>query len=546
MSAALLLNPDLKVPSWQLKCINNIVNEVRVIYIPIKQAQVYRSRSSRKLIKYIFYYLLNLKSIRQKKVPLDSALVSSVKVRYLEYTLNQKGWAEFNSKSIEQILNDSPEYIYKCGLSLLSVPGELEKVPIISHHHGDPSRYRGRPAGFYEILNNETSMGQIVQVLSNRLDAGRILAFGESKISKWSYKQTLRNSYEVSPYLLQSAIRNLRENKSLCVDTEGKNYRLPSNAIVSRFVIRLLFEKIKRFIYGAFFEKKWNIAVSENPEGHILDPWGLLQYIQSEPKGDRRVLIDKKHTFYADPFILGKNIVVEALRASDGIGELLELDAIQFGIAQTIRPDFAKQRHVSYPYVLGEGSETYLYPDSAEYERPFVLRRNEWRNDYFETLELTNIPVASGITDPSVFAFEGKYYMFGNLRGESSMLRLWIGDDCMFSNAIEHPLSPVRFGPKGSRSGGKIFVNHDQIFRIAQDFSYGYGDGLLLFRISRITPSDFQEDLIGEIKFDLLHGPHTFDANDKLLCWDYYCEKFSLFAGYRRLVAAAKSRIRVL
>jgi hypothetical protein len=190
---------------------------------------------------------------------------------------------------------------------------------------------------------------------------------------------------------------------------------------------------------------------------------------------------------------------------------------------------------------MDEGSKTFVYPESAKHKKPFALRKNKDSDDGFETIVLADIPVKSGITDPSVFKHEGRYYMFGNLPSESNILRLWVGNDSIMRNAIEHPLSPVRFGPRGSRGGGKIFVNDDQIFRIGQDLSYGYGDGLILFRISKITPSDFQEDLIGQIRFDLLHGPHTFDANEKLMCWDYYREEFSVFAGYKRLIAAIKS-----
>ena len=38
-------------------------------------------------------------------------------------------------------------------MNLFKINKKLINLPILSFHHGDPSKYRGRPAGFYEILN---------------------------------------------------------------------------------------------------------------------------------------------------------------------------------------------------------------------------------------------------------------------------------------------------------------------------------------------------------------------------------------------------------
>ena len=40
----------------------------------------------------------------------------------------------------------------------------------MSFHHGDPRKYRGRPSGFYEIANKEKIQGQVVQILTPKLD----------------------------------------------------------------------------------------------------------------------------------------------------------------------------------------------------------------------------------------------------------------------------------------------------------------------------------------------------------------------------------------
>ena len=102
-------------------------------------------------------------------------------------------------------------------MGLLNVDKSLKKFPIFSFHHGNPSKYRGRPAGFYEILNGEGKLGVVVQKLSNDLDAGKVYAFLESKVVNYSYKKTALNFYSNSEFLLKKAIQNYNCNEEIGV-----------------------------------------------------------------------------------------------------------------------------------------------------------------------------------------------------------------------------------------------------------------------------------------------------------------------------------------
>ena len=52
------------------------------------------------------------------------------------------------------------------------------------------------------MLFRENYVGQIVQLLGSKLDAGEILAYGETKLVSFSYKKTLENVYSNSHFLL--------------------------------------------------------------------------------------------------------------------------------------------------------------------------------------------------------------------------------------------------------------------------------------------------------------------------------------------------------
>jgi hypothetical protein len=117
-------------------------------------------------------------------------------------------------------------------MSLLRSDGVLSGIPVFSFHHGDPSQFRGRPAGFYELLENADRSGIIVQRLSNELDGGEVYAFAESKLAHHSYKETALTFYGLSKYRLRKALINYQGNRPIPKRKGGKNYRLPSNLTV--------------------------------------------------------------------------------------------------------------------------------------------------------------------------------------------------------------------------------------------------------------------------------------------------------------------------
>ena len=73
---------------------------------------------------------------------------------------------------------------------ILSTP----KYGIWSFHHDDERIYRGGPSGFWEILNKENCSGSILQILTDKLDAGKIIRrgyFSTNKLSLSSHRDKL-------------------------------------------------------------------------------------------------------------------------------------------------------------------------------------------------------------------------------------------------------------------------------------------------------------------------------------------------------------------
>ena len=116
------------------------------------------------------------------------------------------------------------------------------------------------------------------------------------------------------------------------------------------------------------------------------------------------------------------------------------------------------------------------------------------------------------------------------------MLRLWIAEN-PFKIFKPHPKSPIVISPSSSRMGGKIFRLKNRLIRFGQNNEGEYGESLTMTEIIKLTPKDFTEKYLGTIKIDKYKGPHTinFSFKSKKLILDYYEDKFSVFAGIRRI-----------
>ena len=83
---------------------------------------------------------------------------------------------------------------------------------------------------------------------------------------------------------------------------------------------------------------------------------------------------------------------------------------------------------------------------------------------------------------------------------------------------------------------GEVAVWNGQLYRLGQDWQRSYGDGVLAYRILRLSPTDYVEEFAGEARFSKVSGPHTLNRRGNEILFDYYREKFSIFAGVRRVL----------
>ena len=524
LRAALLVD-NLQICRWQLDALEAAHRSVELVLVLNCQ----NTRNKKNYIKNFLYYALNLITLKNsltKRIPisLNQTEVVNFQSKY------ESAWQSLPEKVYNELESGSVDLVIKFGMGLLRLDDQRKLPPFLSYHHGNPSKYRGRPAGFYEILNREKTIGIIVQSLSNKLDAGEIYAYAEAKIVNYSYKKTALNFFSNSAPLLNKAIVNLSNKSAIKMNVGGKNYRLPSNYKVVSFLILLCSNAIKKIIYGLFFEKRWKIATSQNN----------LKLNKTEEISSqlfKEVPIAKKYNFYADPFYSedGEKIRLEALDNRSGLGDILEVESDDYSHQSLI----LSGEHFSYPCSFLHGGKEYLLPEVASHSAQyFIATHNIVEKHFLKGLE------DKRIVDATLHQTDGKAYLFfGENNTAHTILNLYIADS-PFGEFKPHPMNPVTVSPSVARMGGKIVIHEGKTLRFGQNNNGEYGESMSVMEITALSEEVYNEVEIGKITIDKFSGPHSIGFNSDMseILIDYYSNKFSIFAGVRRIKARLQKK----
>ena len=505
---------------WQAEALLRIANDAEfIIYSCTTAAPVRRER------RHALYYLLNLFTVRNRlsrRVGLPRAL-NIVSTRTFAAPC-EGAWQSLPNELLDTIASDRPNVLVKFGMGLLKIPPPDQlAVPILSYHHGDPSKFRGRPAGFHELLRGEATVGQVVQILSSALDSGTIVASAETAAIRHSYRETLIEAYRQSPLLLGPAIHNALQNRGRHPPEFGPAYRLPDNLTVLRFVAQRLQAAVARSIYGLTREKRWSIATAEMPNARSL---GSIVETLAGAKLEAFAR-PPNYRFLADPFFRPDgSLLAEAMRTTSARGEIINLTN---GIFSRIS---GRGGHFSYPSVLAENGSTFVVPEVSDWSPTLAFPLIDGR--LAEPFEL-QIPGRPRLLDPTPFLHGGTVYLFGNIAAEgSSVLRLWMAS-ALSDTFAEHPASPIRISPNGARMAGAPLVLDGELIRVGQDLRRNYGDGIAFFRIIELDRKAYAEECAGGFRFSDRRGPHTLNLNSGTqIAFDFYEDAFSLLAGVHR------------
>lgn len=439
--------------------------------------------------------------------------------------LRKRNTDRFDAASLEWIAGRRLDVMLRFGFGIIRGPIlESARYGIWSFHHGDNREYRGTPAMFWEMYELNQDCGVTLQILTDKLDGGRVIHRTSEKTNFYSlYLNQNRNYWKATG----SIILRLRQLHSagwpaLCeLDTYGEEasytkgiYRDPGAWAMLKFLSRLAARFVGRAWLEVVTEEQWSLA------------WRHRSHSCEVPAFDRgepyQMLRPPRGYFYADPFLInyqGRHFIFFEdfeYAAGRGVISCVELDSQ--GRPSQPRVALASDCHLSYPCVFEHDAQVYMIPETRSRRRIEL-----WRAVEFPEKWVLDRVLIDGINcaDTTWLHYRDRYWLFSGVAMEGAMssdeLHVYWSDQ-PFGPWHPHPQNPVVTTIRGARPAGVLFEVDGQLFRTGQDGAKVYGHQINFYRVEKLDETQYRETPIGVMRPDWLPrnvGTHTYNVDDK-------------------------------
>lgn len=433
----------------------------------------------------------------------------------------------FTPDVIAQLRDLKIDVLLRFGFNIIR--GDMLRVArygLWSYHHGDNEFYRGGPPCYWELVEGNPCTGVILQVLNEELDNGQV-------IDKAIVSSTLRMSHgenQMAPYLTASRMMmralyrlhqggwdEVQRHAPPDVRYAGRQslYRSPGNVETCRFVASKLAQTLgRRLKFSRSQGDYWQIGLRPRSQPGVL-PSSLSGVLwRPNPAG----------TFHADPFLIenaGRTwLFAEEYVYSTGRGRLVCSEVRSVSDVSEAQVILDEPWHLSNPFVFRLGSDFFMIPESRKSGKVTLYRATDFP---FRWVKERNLFEFGGL-DTNVFQHDGLWWILTTVAdppGSGPQLCLFHTKD-LFAPATLHPSSPVAADVRHARSGGRVHVTSEGMWRVAQDCSVRYGYALQFRRITELTTRNYREEHHSSIypPGDGIVGVHAWDATQKFEAFD--------------------------
>lgn len=428
----------------------------------------------------------------------------------------------FSQSDIERIRALGLDVLIRCGSGIFrgAILGAC-RLGIISFHHGDNRINRGIPAGFWECYHGWPQTGFVIQQLTEELDGGNVLFRGATR-TRLLFSLNQAEVYTRANLYLKDLLKKVASSNRLpAFEDDGQIYyqplfRQPSFHQIVMYGGKALLRSLWRFVRRAIgLRSRWSIAlVNGSFERAVL--WRSKEV--PSPKG----------RFWADPFLWTKDgttcCFIEDYVYAGGRGHITALEinrggAVERGVA--LKEDF----HLSFPFVFEYDGELFMCPESSEARQIRLYSCQEFPLKWRLRAILMDGVCA---VDTMIFRRGMKWWMLTNIDRSStndffSELSLYSAASPLAREWMPHPRNPIKVDSFGGRNAGMAFHN-GKLYRFGQREGFDqYGEGLMIYEITTLTESEYQERLLQEVLPRYrkgLRGIHHMTSNGSLTVID--------------------------
>lgn len=425
----------------------------------------------------------------------------------------------FPAEAVERIRDKRLDVLIRFGFNILR--GEIltaSKYGVWSYHHGDGDYYRGGPAHFWEVYEGNPISGVMLQILTEELDAGKVLCKGlfatHPGISL--ARNRVQPYWGATTFIIQKLYELHRHGWGHIERTaippapylgKKKIYRAPSNSEMLTWLVPVLIGKSLRRLVRRATIKHWRLAIRSgsrlNPGSESALDLSGFRWIESP-----------KDRFYADPFLLeegGKTwVFFEDLDYVTGLGRISCAEVGEAGVGDPVAV-LERPYHLSYPCIFRDAGALYMIPETVSNASVELYRCIRFPDKWEMEKELFQ----GKAVDTTLWVDGGLYWFFVTLqepRGSGTQLWLFYAST-LTGEWTRHPANPISTDVRNSRGGGAIFRENGKLYRPSQDCSKHYGYSITFNEIVVLDRHHYQEKPCATIHPDWaegLVGTHTY------------------------------------
>ena len=533
-----LLLEGLQLNGWQAECVSRLIAsgtaslELIIKAVPPNEQPIRRVASlSRHAL-----WRVHLFSLRRKMStgPSEPKLLHDVEVIACE-ACSRDGALELADRETEQIRSRRFDFILYFGESapadgLATLAGQ----GLWCFRYGDALDLSGPVAAFRAAVlrrDNVVRVGLVSFIGGGAADR-RLLRDGYFAVPDYSFKKILAGILSGSVDFPVLACRDLLGGRKLektlaGSHSAGHSAGMPGNALMFKSLIRMYAHKVVALFQALLMREQWNTGFLDSA---LLDPFSTLT-----ARNVRWLPTEGVKDFAADPFFLRRDdkvtLLVEQLDPANKCGSiaayLIEGRRI-VPLGTVIEEPF----HSSYPCLVQSQGQIYCVPEQAEAKSIMLYRAIDFPLRW-ERLG----PLLPGIeaVDSTLFQHGGYWWLAYTDASidRNGRLMLWYASE-LTGPWQPHALNPVKIDPRCSRGAGPPFVYRGALVRPSQDCSVTYGAKIIFNHVITLTPNQFHEAMIGELRPDpagpYRRGLHTISYDGRVAVVDGKRSLFDLAA----------------
>jgi len=512
----LLVAGGSTIPSWLLKCLEDVERSGAARVVLVLEAADTRVRRARRFVQQVRHVLFwlheRMDRLLFRRSP-DAFAPMSLRSAFVD----RRTFTELNDRLFRALQEEAIDVV----LDPLSALPDGSLADLARHgvwstsfgRSGEP-RTQSTP-GFWEVAEGCPITETRLCMQARESDKKVSLYESVAPTDRRSVSRSLNHVYWKLSDALAGKMRLLWEDPDAFV--ERLKAAAPFEGARSASMAPGIGEVLKAWsvLTRRYVSDKWQ-------DNRYLEQWALG--FQPAGRGHMemgavRRLMPPMDRAWADPFPLqvGNEYYVfhEELLFSTGKGSIV-LTVVDDHARALDRPVpiLEQDCHLSYPLVFQWDGEFFMIPETESRHQVELYRCITFPGQW--ELERVLISDVRAFDSTPVFLF-GRWWLFATVpafgAGTTDELHLFCADS-LLGPWTPHRRNPIKSDVRSARPAGRVFERHGQFYRPAQDCSRRYGYAVSINRILQLDDETYEECEVDRVTPNgdpRVAGVHTFN-----------------------------------